>query len=416
MKAFMDLDANLKLRAFTVFLTVLLSSSIGPNMTFYYLKYFGSFWTGVLLVIVSLAGFLGSLYGGHLADAWGRRPTMLVGASLMIGGYGLATLANSPWLISPEVTFLGFLIAMAGGSLADPADQAMMIDVSTPQNRQFVFALIYWIVNIGVMIGAAIGGWFFRDYLYYLLLGMSGGAFINYLVIYFGMRETFTGQVENQAKTVKQAVLSYLTVLQDRRYTIFSVGAVLSIVIYSQIDYYLPAHLNTDFHTYWLWAQEIYGQRMLSLMLITNTALIIVFMGLVNHYSTTWPLTRGFALGQGLQGIGIALTFVLGDFWPLILATVIWTLGEIIVVPASQTIRADLMDPNKIGAYSGLFSVTRPIGTVIAGGMVSLSAVINKWGMAVIVVLMAVGAIGLTLKAVKMPQGNRGKKAISSHG
>lgn len=404
MKAFMELDANLKLRAFTVFLTVLLSSSIGPNMTFYYLKYFGSLWTGILLVIVSVAGFLGSLYGGHLADAWGRRPTMLVGAGLMITGYILATLANSPWLFQPGLTFLGFLIAMAGGSLADPADQAMMIDVSTPANRQFVFALIYWIVNIGVMFGAAIGGWFFRDYLFYLLLGMTFGAVINFLVIFLGMRETFTGQAKEQAKTVKQALRSYLTVLQDRRYTIFALGAVLSIVVYSQIDYYLPAHLAADFHTYWLWAQEIYGQRMLSLMMITNTALIIVFMGLINHYSTRWPLIFGFSVGQGLQGFGIALSFILGDFWPLILATLIWTLGEIIVVPAGQTIRADLMDPDRIGAYSGVFAVTRPIGTIIAGSMVSLSSLINKWGMAVIILIMTIAAIGLTVKAVNTPQ------------
>lgn len=404
MKAFMELDANLKLRAFTVFLTVLLSSSIGPNMTFYYLKYFGSLWTGILLVIVSVAGFLGSLYGGHLADAWGRRPTMLVGAGLMITGYILATLANSPWLFQPGLTFLGFLIAMAGGSLADPADQAMMIDVSTPANRQFVFALIYWIVNIGVMFGAAIGGWFFRDYLFYLLLGMTFGAVINFLVIFLGMRETFTGQAKEQAKTVKQALRSYLTVLQDRRYTIFALGAVLSIVVYSQIDYYLPAHLTTDFHTYWLWAQEIYGQRMLSLMMITNTALIIIFMGLINHYSTRWPLIFGFSVGQGLQGFGIALSFILGDFWPLILATPIWTLGEIIVVPAGQTIRADLMDPDRIGAYSGVFAVTRPIGTIIAGSMVSLSSLINKWGMAVIILIMTIAAIGLTVKAVNTPQ------------
>ncbi|WP_225350727.1 hypothetical protein [Lacticaseibacillus camelliae] len=53
MKEFMALNNNLKLRMLTVFLAVMLSSSVGPNMTIYYAKYFGASITGVLLIIVS---------------------------------------------------------------------------------------------------------------------------------------------------------------------------------------------------------------------------------------------------------------------------------------------------------------------------------------------------------------------------
>lgn len=59
-----------------------------------------------------------------------------------------------------------------------------MIDSSPMKNRKFVFALIYWIINIGVMIGAAIGGWFFRDYLFELLMGsMVVGIIMSRLLI-----------------------------------------------------------------------------------------------------------------------------------------------------------------------------------------------------------------------------------------
>ncbi|WP_373780582.1 hypothetical protein [Weissella soli] len=57
MQEFMQLDRNLKLRTLTVFLVVLLGSSVGPNMTIYYVKYFGAVITGILLVIVSISGF-----------------------------------------------------------------------------------------------------------------------------------------------------------------------------------------------------------------------------------------------------------------------------------------------------------------------------------------------------------------------
>ena len=106
MQDFMALDRNLKLRSLTVFLTVLLGSSIGSNVTVYYVEYFGAFITGFLLIAVSVAGFIAGLYGGHLADVLGRKKTMLIGSAMIIGGYALAMLMNSPWYTNPYVTFV----------------------------------------------------------------------------------------------------------------------------------------------------------------------------------------------------------------------------------------------------------------------------------------------------------------------
>ncbi|MCB6840456.1 MFS transporter [Weissella viridescens] len=403
MREFMALDRNLKLRALTVFLTVLLGSSIGPNMTIYYVQHFGSFWTGVLLMVVSIAGLIFGLYGGHIADVIGRKRTIEYGQIAMVIGYAIAMVNNSPWLVNPFVTFFGFLLAMIGSSLADPAEQAMMIDSSTPQNRRFVFALIYWILNIGVMIGAAIGGWFFRDYLFELLLFMTIVPIINYCIVRFGMTETLERSEHEQTTSILSALKGYWAVLKDRRYLTFAMASVLASVVYLQPDYYLAAHLSQSFHEYNFLGMDIYGQRMLSLMLVFNTVIIIFVMGWVTRATEKWRLVRAFALGVLLQGGGFALSFVLQDFWPLILATIIFTTGEMIGVPASQTLRADMMNPAKIGAYSGVLSVTRPIGAVIASGFVSLSAVVNNWGIAALLMIVVCLAIYLVARAAKMP-------------
>ncbi|QEA56856.1 MFS transporter [Weissella hellenica] len=402
MQEFMALNRNLKLRTLTVFLTVLLGSSIGPNMTIYYVQYFGAFISGLLLMIVSVAGFIAGLYGGHLSDVWGRKRTMLTGSALIIIGYGLAMFMNAPWYTNPYVTFVGFLLASVGASFADPAEQAMMIDASTIANRKFVYALIYWVLNIGVMIGAAIGGWFFRDYLFELLMGSVVVGFINAFIIKFGMAETLDMNHIQANSSVWSAVKSYGQVLSDKRYVLFMFGSIFSVVIYSQPDFYLAAHLTKSFNDYTFMGIHFYGQRMLSFMLVINTILIVLVMNYINRFTNRWALRRSFAFGTFLQGFGFAISFLLHDFWPLIIVTVVFTLGEIINVPSSQTMRADMMNPAKIGAYSGAFAATRPVGNIVAGSMVSLSQFTNDLGMAGALMIGTFIAIVTIMKASKM--------------
>lgn len=397
----MLLDRNLKLRTLTIFLNVILTSSVAPNMTIYYVYYFGAFVTGFLLMIASIISFIAGLYGGHLADVYGRKWTMLVGSGFMIGGYFLTMIMNSQWLVAPKLTFLGFLIASAGGSLADPAEQAMLIDASTLENRRFVYSLIYWIINIGVMMGAAIGGWFFRDYLFELLTGLTAVAFINALIIQFGMTETLLKRPEISS-SVWQAIKSYASVLTDRRYMIFWIGAVFSVVVSTQPDYYLATHLGESFHAITLFGYHIYGQRMLSIMLIVNTVMIVLMMSTSNHLTGKWSLMKGYALGVGLEGIGFACAFLLHSFWPLVIMAVIYTIGEMLSVPSSQTMRADMMNEEKLGAYSGAFSATRPLGSILAGGMVTLSHYVGNGGTAIVLLIATGLTIWLTSWAIRI--------------
>jgi len=327
---------------------------------------------------------------------------MLIGSVMIIGGYGLAMLMNAPWYTNPYITFIGFLTASVGASFADPAEQAMMIDSSTPKNRKFVFALIYWILNIGVMIGAAVGGWFFRDYLFELLMGSMFVGIINAGIIKFGMAETMETASEHINSSVWSAVKSYGQVLTDRRYLLFMVGSIFSVVIFSQPDFYLAAHLAESFHDYNFFGLHIYGQRMLSFMLVINTVMIVLLMTTFNHITDRWTQIKGYSVGLFLQGLGFAIAFVLQDFWPLAVTAVIFTIGEMINVPSSQTLRADMMDPAKLGAYSGAFAATRPLGTIVAGVIVSASHYVGEVGAAVMLMLCTVISIAAVMRANRM--------------
>lgn len=49
MSDFFKLDRNIQLRILMMFITVAIGSSVGPNMTIYYVEYMGALVTGFLL-------------------------------------------------------------------------------------------------------------------------------------------------------------------------------------------------------------------------------------------------------------------------------------------------------------------------------------------------------------------------------
>lgn len=404
MHEFMRLNRNLKLRTLTTFLSTILSASVMPNMTIYYSHYFGAFTTGILLIIVSVLGFISGLYGGHLADVHGRKPIMLIGVALMACGYAVAAAMNSLWVTNPYITFGAFLVANVGGTFADPAEQAMMIDVSTPRNRQFVYAMIYWVMNIGVMLGAAIGGWFFRDYLFELLIVMAAVAVINFCIVHFGMAETLPAEHPTSG-SVWGALRSYTSVLTDGRYVIFLLGYIASTIVTMQPSYYLAVHLGHDFITAHLFGMTIYGQRMLSLISITNTVMIVFMMSIFTQIGRKMRLTQEYGLGMGLQAAAFAASFIVNNLIPMLVCAIVLTVGEMFTVPASQTLRADMMNPARIGAYSGAISAVRPLSAIVAGSLVSASGLLGNAGMAVIMLILGVVSILLTNKSAGMEAG-----------
>src|SRR5690606_13771886 len=52
-------------------------------------------------------------------------------------------------------SYIGFIIS---SSLGRPAMHALIIDSTTPENRKAVYTIEYWLTNLSMAIGAALGG------------------------------------------------------------------------------------------------------------------------------------------------------------------------------------------------------------------------------------------------------------------
>ncbi|AGM99894.1 MFS transporter [Streptococcus iniae] len=403
MSEFFQLPKQIQLRELMRFITITLGSSIFPFMAMYYTTYFGTFMTGILMMITSLSGFLGTMYGGHLSDAIGRKKVVIIGSIGTIIGWFLTITANIPGHLIPWLTFLGILLVDISSCFYGPAYEAMLIDLTDSSNRRFVYTINYWLINIAVMFGAGIAGLFYDHYFIELLLAMFVVNLLCFFVAYYKFHETRPDDHDFAHNSSLSATFkNYSEVFKDRAFVIFTMGSILFSSVWMQMDNYIPVHLKLYFETTHLFGFEVTGAKMLSIMVFTNTFLIVFFMTLVNKLTVKWKLLPQLLIGSIIFSVGVFLSFTFTHFIGIWIAVLIFTVGEMINVPANQVLRADMMDQSKIGSYTGFVSMAHPLGAILAGFLVSLSHFSGPIGVQIMFLVIATAGIYLTLLSARM--------------
>ncbi|MGT2935589.1 MDR family MFS transporter [Streptococcus castoreus] len=403
MQEFLNLPKQIQLRQLVRFITITLGSSIFPFMAMYYTTHFGSFWTGILMMVTSLTGFFGTLYGGHLSDAIGRKKVVMIGSVGTTIGWFLTVLANFPGRTLPWLTFLGILLVEIASNFYAPAYEAMLIDLTDTSNRRFVYTINYWFINIAVMFGAGLSGLFYDHYFLELLIALLVVNMLCFFVAYYYFDETkpLTQTFEHDSGLLA-SFQNYRQVLKDRAFVLFTLGSVFFSSIWMQMDNYIPVHLKLYFKETTLFGYQITGSKMLSLMVFTNTVLIVFLMTLINKGTEKWRLLPQLIVGSLIFAIGILLSFTFTTFYAIWFSVILFTFGEMINVPASQVLRAKMMDQSKIGSYTGFVSMAQPLGAILASLLVSISHFTGQIGVQLVFIVFACAGLYLTVVSAKM--------------
>ena len=110
-------------------------------------------WAGAGLLVGSVTQALGLLRSGRLVDGWGRRPSLIVGATL-------ATAAMAVLVLPPALS--AFLVSMAvfglAASLLASAPAALVGDLSAGRGGRVV-AVFQMSADLGAIAGPLIAGW-----------------------------------------------------------------------------------------------------------------------------------------------------------------------------------------------------------------------------------------------------------------
>ena len=303
---------------------------------------------GKLIAVYGAGAVTGSALGGWLSDRVDpvrvQRWTLVLTGALMLSLIGV----TETWLLA----LLFFLVGMVG----DAFRPAMMVAVtrsSTPEQRTRSFALMRLAANAGMAIGPGTGGWLASvnyDLLFVVDAVTCVGAAAVLLIALPTLPSDAGGEEED-------AVRPSLAPARDFPFLMFLVVIFAVSISFFQVFTVLPLHLR-----------DSYGLQESSIgsILALNAIIIVVFeMVLLRRLERIEPLHVA-AVGGLMLGAGLAMLPLGPPLIFAVLATMVWTLGEMLLLPISTVIVASRAGPSNTGGYMGFYLVTFGIAFVVA--------------------------------------------------
>ncbi|MFD8494790.1 MFS transporter [Amycolatopsis sp. NPDC059657] len=372
---FLKLHPTLRIRIGVGFVNRLLDSMITSFMAIYLAFRFGIAVAGVLMFAVVSLGVIGMLVGGHISDTRGRRNTLLLAE---FGGFAsFALMAGANAANATLVVYAGYLVNKFAASLALPANDAMIVDVTTPEDRKQVYTMNYWATNLALAIGGLLGGFLYNGHFTLLLGGAAvctaGVCAVTYFLIAESKPES--SSVTPRASVLREFAAGYRLVLRDGLFIRFMIAATLLMAIEFQLVNYVGVRLAHDMPN---------GVEILGILRAENTALVVV-LALFSHllFRRLSDKVRLFA-GVGLFTAGYMVLAVSNTGWVLLIAGAVFTVGELMNVPVKQAMLANMVPDQARTRYMAVYNLNIRVAQMLAAGCITLGALVPPWGIALL--------------------------------
>ncbi|WP_312115964.1 MDR family MFS transporter [Brevibacillus reuszeri] len=402
---FSDLHPNIRIRIVTSFLTRLVGMMIFPFMAIYFSDKLGQALAGVLLFVTICAQILMGFYGGYLADRWGRKKVMVYGQWVQCFAFVIMALANSPWLDSAWLTFVMMLVQNASNGMINPAADAMLIDVSTKENRTFMYSINYWATNLSIAIGSVFGGLLFATHRFELLSVLTLVSMFTLFLTAYYMQESYQNIASsnppvNGTGIIKDLINNYKQVMTDRRFLLFSLGGLFIFSIEFQTSNYVAVRLAKEFvpqHIHlWDWLSfELTGIKVFGLIQLENTLLIVCLSLIVTRLIKYMSEASALHFSALFYIVGYGVIAYSNSLVIITLAMLLATIGELIHIPTRQTYLAQLVRDDARSSYMAVNGLVLQGARIMGSIAISLGALLPSMVMAILFLIM--GLTGLLL-------------------
>lgn len=343
------------------------SSLIWPINTIYMHDHLGQSLTvaGLILLINSGAGVLGSLIGGYLFDRIGGYKSIMLG----IGITTLALTGLTFWHGWPH--YVIFLTIMGFGSGIVFPSMFAMVGMLWPEGGRRGFNTMYIAQNVGVAIGPALAGPIAQFSFTYIFMSNLAMYIIFFMIAFFGYRNLETHTLSRKKEEREDLVKDNENGKRKDKATFYSLLIVSSVFLLATIAYSQWAStMSTHMQGLGISLQE-YG-----LLWTINGLIIITIQPLVSPILNRYEhkIKKQLVIGVIIMMLSFVVIQFAERFTIFAVAMVIITLGEILVWPAIPAIASRLSPKGLEGMYQGIVtsagSIGRMIGPFFGGIMV----------------------------------------------
>jgi MFS family permease len=328
-----------------------LASFVGPFLALYLVRErgFAANEAGRIVALFGVGQIVAGPLGGTLADAWGRRRTMLLSfvlGALTVGSIGFA---RAPALLA-TLTFLSSLTS----ELYRPAMQAAVADVVEPRERARAWGLVYWAVNLGWTFGLALGGFLASRSFTALFLADAATTLAFAVIVARGVPETRPPGLHAHSPLAGLA-----RVFADGPFVGFLLLNLTAIVVFVQFQLAVPIDMNA----------HGLGPGTFALLLSLNALGVVVLQPFVGPALARRDAARVLAASALLIGTGYGVNVLAGWLPPLpvyVACVVLFTIGEVTGFPTSAALVANLAPPELRGRYQGAYTMSWGVAFAIA--------------------------------------------------
>lgn len=341
-------DRAIWIRVIGTILTTITSFAIRPFLAVYLYNKTGSLYDiGIILGLAPLMGVLTNIWGGGLADKYGRKPLMvwsLIFQGLSMLGYIFA--------VAPLHFALVSMINGIAFSFYFPAANAQIADIVPEGQRSEVYALMHTALNVGAALGPMLGLLIISINQNLAFLASAITLLIYGLLVFAFIPETLHSAIFSpENKHVSAVKPERITYKQHKFLFQFTLLAMPITLLYAQVESIFPLYLQANFDNY----------LTIFTSLMTMNGIIVVLSAvwlarITEKLHTPSVLLVGYILfafvglgyGFGPWGQVIALLFVV---------EVLFTIAECITFPNQSKLLSIIAPAHMRARYFSIFGM-----------------------------------------------------------
>ncbi|KAM3112743.1 MFS transporter [Phormidesmis sp. 146-33] len=345
-----------------------LLSQVGTGFTLFYAPIFfvnqvglSATQVGLGIGSASISGVIGRALGGSFADSafWGRRRTLLLSAVISaIASFNLAFANSFPAFV------IGNLLMGMGMGLYWPATEAVVADLTTPDQRNEAYSITRLSDALGLGLGVVFGGLVISTTgVYRSLFIVDGISFLVFFaVIYRSIAET------NPSHEKQSTQSGWKTALSDRRLLIYAIVNIMFTSYIVQVDSTAPLYF-TNFLRMGD-AQKGFAPATISALFAWYLVFSVVCQLPIARFLNRLRRPQVLMLSALIWGLGFFLISITGSassfhlIWA-VLALSVLAIATVTYTPVASALVVELAPESLRGVYLGVNSQCWAIGYFI---------------------------------------------------